>query len=75
MSNWTGCIFVGIVQVNTFQTSLEAVNKELSITSILSNTKKMKNLLRVITKHEVCGLFEERGKLRIPVSVVCNKCS
>ena len=60
MSSWNGCVFVGIVQENTFQASLEAVNKESPITGIiLSNTEKKKNLFRVTTIHEVCGLFEE----------------
>ena len=60
ISNWNGCIFVDIVQENTFQASLGAVNKESPITSILlSNTEKKKNLFRVTTIHEVCGLFEE----------------
>ena len=60
MSNWDGCVFVGNVQENTFQASLGAVNKESPVTGIIwSNTEKKKNLFRVTTIHEVCGLFEE----------------
>ena len=60
ISYWNGCAFVGIVLENTFQASLGAVNKELTITSIIMpNTEKKKNLLRVTTIHEVSCLLEE----------------
>ena len=60
ISDWNGCVYVGIVLENTFQASLGVVNKESPITSIIMpNTEKKKNLLRVTTLHEVGGLFEE----------------
>ena len=75
MSNWNGCVSVDFVQENTFQVLLGVVNKESPITSIiLSNTEKKKNLFKVTTIHEVCGLFEEWWKLSVPISVIWNKC-